>query len=86
MAKKPISFVGLSLWNSLSELIKNTDNLNTFNHNIKNYCLNWTNNEAMKRVSGCYYLKDLAILTYIYFLYFEYTVVFFSSLFNVSES
>ena len=80
MAKKAISFVGLSMWNSLSELIKNTDNLNTFNHNIKNYCLNWTNNEAMKRVSGCYYLKDYlkAILTYIYFLYFEYTFVFFS--------
>ena len=48
MAKKAISFVGPSLWNSLSELIKNMDNLNTFNHNVKNYCLNWTNNEAMK--------------------------------------
>ena len=36
----------------------------------------------MKGESHCYYFKDLAILTYIYFLYFEY---FFPSLFNVFE-
>ena len=41
MGQKAISFVGLSLWNSLPELIKKkTDNLNTFKHNVKNYCLN----------------------------------------------
>ena len=41
MGQKAISFVGPSLWNSLPELIeKNPDNLNTFKHNVKNYCLN----------------------------------------------
>ena len=40
MGQKAISFVGPSLWNSLPELIKKTDNLNTFKHNVKNYYLN----------------------------------------------
>ena len=40
MRQKAISFVGPSLWNSLPELIKKTDNLNIFKHNVKNYCLN----------------------------------------------
>ena len=41
MGQKAISFVGPSLWNSLPELIKKTDNLiNTFKHNVKNYFLN----------------------------------------------
>ena len=40
MGQKAISFVGPSLWNSLPELIKKADNLNTFKHNVKNYCLN----------------------------------------------
>ena len=62
MGEKAISFVGPSLWNSLPELIKKTDNLNTFKHNVKNYYLNWINNELMKWVSHCYYFKDLAIL------------------------
>ena len=34
--------MGSSLWNSLPELIKKADNLNTVKHNFKNYCLNWT--------------------------------------------
>ena len=40
IGQKAISFVGPSLWNSLPKLIKKTDNLNTFKHNVKNYCLN----------------------------------------------
>ena len=40
MGQKAISFVGPSLLNSLPELIKKRDNLNTFKHNVKNYCLN----------------------------------------------
>ena len=40
MGQKAISFAGPSLWKSLPELIKKTDNLNTFKHNVKNYCLN----------------------------------------------
>ena len=32
MGQKAISFIGPSLWNSLPELIKKTDNLNTFKH------------------------------------------------------
>ena len=40
MGQKAFSFVGPSLWNSLPELIKKTDNSNTFKHNVKNYCLN----------------------------------------------
>ena len=40
MRQKAISFVGPSLWNILPELIKKTDNLNTFKHNVKNHCLN----------------------------------------------
>ena len=51
MGQKAISFVGPSLWNSLPELIKKTDNVITFKHNVKNYCLNWINNELMKWVS-----------------------------------
>ena len=51
MAQKAVSFVDPSLWNSLHELIKKTDNLNTFKHNVKNYCLNWINNELMKSVT-----------------------------------
>ena len=34
MGQKAISFIGPSLWNSLPELIKKTDNLNTFKHNV----------------------------------------------------
>ena len=40
MGQKAISFVGPSLWNRLPELIKKTDNLNTFKHNVKSYFLN----------------------------------------------
>ena len=40
MGQKAISFVGPSQWNNLPELIKKTDNLNTFKHNVKSYCLN----------------------------------------------
>ena len=40
MGQKSTSFVGPSRWNSLPELIKTTDNVNTFKHNVKNYCLN----------------------------------------------
>ena len=36
MGQKAISFVGPSLWNSLPELIKKTDNLNSFKQ-VKNY-------------------------------------------------
>ena len=39
IGQKAFSFIGPSLWNSLPELIKKTDNLNTFKHNVKNYCL-----------------------------------------------
>ena len=35
--QKAISFFGSSLWNSSPELIKKTDNLNTFNRNVKKY-------------------------------------------------
>ena len=40
MGQKVISLIGRSIWNSLLELIKKMDNLNTFKHNVKNYCLN----------------------------------------------
>ena len=40
MGQKAISFVSRFLWNSLPELIKITNNLNTFKHNVKEYCLN----------------------------------------------
>ena len=40
MEQKVISFVGPPLWDSLPELIKQANNLNTLNHNVKNYCLN----------------------------------------------
>ena len=39
MGQKAISFVAPSLWNSLPELLKKTDNLNTFKHNVTNYSL-----------------------------------------------
>ena len=74
--QKAISFVRPSLWNSLPELIKKTDNWKTFKHNVKIYSLNWINNELMKWVSHCYYFMDLAILTYIH-IYFLYLSIFF---------
>ena len=48
MDQKAISFDGTSLWNSLPELIKKPDNLNTFKHNVKNYCLYLISNELIK--------------------------------------
>ena len=48
MGQKAISFFGPSLWNSLPELIKKVDNLNTFTRSVKKHCLNWINNELMK--------------------------------------
>ena len=77
--QKAISFVGPSLWKSLPDLIETTDNSNTFKHNAKNYCLN-------SYYSHCYYFKDLAILTYIYFYSLKIFFYFFPSLFNISES
>ena len=62
--QKVISFVGPSLWEYLQELTKKTDNLNTFKQNVKNYCLNWINNELVKWASYCYYFRGLTILTY----------------------
>ena len=40
IGQKAFSFVDPSLRNSLSELIKKTDNLSTFKRKVKNYCLN----------------------------------------------
>ena len=82
--QKAISFVGPSLWKYLQELTNKTDNLNTFKLNVKNYCLNWINNELVKWASYCYYFKCLTILTYIYFSYFAYVflVFFLLSLFS----
>ena len=37
---------------------------------LKNYCLNWINNELMKWVSHCYYFKDLALLTFSHYIFF----------------
>ena len=37
MGQKAISFVGPSLWNSLSEVIKKSDNLNTFKPGLLNF-------------------------------------------------
>ena len=48
MEQKAISFAGPSLWNSLPELIKKADNLNTFKHDVKSCCRNSINNELMK--------------------------------------
>ena len=45
--QKAISFVAPFLWNSLPKLKKN-NNLNTFKHNVKNYCLNSIKNELMR--------------------------------------
>ena len=70
MGQKVMPFVGLSLWNILVELIKKL--------NVKNYCLNWINNELMKWVFHCYYFKGLAILTYIsFFILWLYLSIFF---------
>ena len=70
MGQKAISFVDPFLWNSLPELIKKADDLNTFKHDVKNYCLNSINNELMKLVSHCYYFKELAILTFSHYVFF----------------
>ena len=84
MGQKAISFVGPSLWNRLPELIKKTDNLNTFKRNVKNYCLNWINNELIKWVSHCYYFKDLFILTLSHYIFFSALNISFYSFFLIS--
>ena len=48
IGQKAISFVGPSLWNSLPELTKKTENFNTFKHNVQKHCVNWINNKLMK--------------------------------------
>lgn len=83
--QKVISFVGPSLWEYLQELTKKTDNLNTFKRNVKNYCLNWINNELVNWASYCYYFRGLTILTYNIF-HTLHVSNFFPSLFNVFDS
>ena len=86
IGQKAIPFVGYIIrWNSLPELIKTTDNLNTFKYDVKNYYLNWINNELMKWISHCYYFKDLTIMTHIYIYILNISFYFFPSLFNVFE-
>ena len=65
MGQKAISFVVPSLWNRLPESIKKTNNLNTCKHNVKNYCLDWINNELIKCVSYCHYVKDFILWIYL---------------------
>ena len=33
-------YTGHAIWNRISEILKKTENLNTFKHNMKNYFLN----------------------------------------------
>ena len=78
IGQKAIPFVGYIIrWNSLPELIKTTDNLNTFKYDVKNYYLNWINNELMKWISHCYYFKDLTIMTLYIFIFWIYLSIFF---------
>ena len=70
----PGGFFPDTLLNSLPEVIKKTDNLNTFKHNVKRYCLNWINNELMKWVSHCYYFKNFTILTLNHYIFVSYTL------------
>ena len=69
MRQTAMSSVVPALWNSLPEIMKKPESLDTFKNNVKNYCLNWINNELMKWVSHCYYFKDLAILTFSHYIY-----------------
>ena len=39
MGQKTISYIGLSIWNSLPGSIRTANSLNTFKHNVKNYYL-----------------------------------------------
>ena len=39
MGKKAISYIGHSIWNSLSDSSKRANSLNTFKHNVKKYYL-----------------------------------------------
>ena len=48
MAQKAISYIGPSIWNSLSHSIKRANSLNTFKHNVKKHYVTWiTNNVFM---------------------------------------
>ena len=38
--QKALSFIGPSFWNQIPEALKNTDNLNTFKHNLKKHFFN----------------------------------------------
>ena len=37
MGQKAISYIGLSIWNSLPDSIKRANSLNTFKHNVKKH-------------------------------------------------
>ena len=85
MEQKTISYIGLSIWNSLPDSIKKVNNLNT----VKKYCLTWiTDNVFMWiRVSvficvcmsvGVCNIYDCVFLWIIYFHVFFSSFTFYS--------
>ena len=39
MGKNALSFIGLSIWNKTPEVLKKTNSINTFKHDLKEYYL-----------------------------------------------
>ena len=57
MGQKAISYIGPSIWNSLSDSIKRANSLNTFKHNVKMHYRTWVTNVFMWRcVSAFIYM------------------------------
>ena len=55
MGQKSISYIGHSIWNSLSNSTKRANSLNTFKYNVKKHYLSWMINKVYtcKHVSVC---------------------------------
>ena len=55
MGQKSISYIGHSIWSSLSNSTKRANSLNTFKYNVKKHYLSWMINKVYtcKHVSVC---------------------------------
>ena len=89
MGQKTISYIGLSIWNSLPDSVNKGNSLNTFKHNAKKHYLTWvTHNEFMWICVSIFIYVSMSvgvcIYTYAYILmcfpWFIHSHVFFSRL------
>ena len=64
--QKGLSYIGPAIWTRISEILKKTENFNTFKHKMKHYYLNDLSNPNLSNVGGFDYA--LAIIKNIFLL------------------